>query len=125
VVRRRLFDKVDDDVAAQVAHHYHKLYTTLGSLPPQYMDAAYQDLIRRSYPFHPELITVLYERWGAKPGFQLTRGTLRFLALVLQDLCSIARMWPLILFRWGMSRSITAAFGRWSRTSPTTRSGNR
>jgi len=58
----------------------------MGGLPAQYADAAYRDLIYRSYPFHPELITVLYERWGAKPGFQLTRGTLRFLALVLQDL---------------------------------------
>jgi hypothetical protein len=86
VVRRRLFDHVDEQIAAQVADRYHQLYVNMGGLPAQYADAAYCDLIYRSYPFHPELITVLYERWGAKPGFQLTRGTLRFLALVLQDL---------------------------------------
>jgi hypothetical protein len=86
VVRRRLFDHVDEQIAAQVADYYHQLYVNMGGLPVQYADAAYRDLIYRSYPFHPELVTVLYERWGAKPGFQLTRGTLRFLALVLQDL---------------------------------------
>lgn len=86
VVRRRLFDAVDDTVAKQVASRYHQLYSGLGGLPAQYVDLSYRELIRRSYPFHPELITVLYERWGAKPGFQLTRGTLRFLALTLQDL---------------------------------------
>ena len=86
VVRRRLFDHVDEQIAAQIADRYHQLYINMGGLPAQYADAAYRDLIYRSYPFHPELITVLYERWGAKPGFQLTRGTLRFLALVLQDL---------------------------------------
>jgi hypothetical protein len=86
VVRRRLFDVVHNDLAEQVADRYHRLYTNMGGLPVQYADAAYRDLIRRSYPFHPELITVIYERWGSKPSFQLTRGTLRFLALVLQDL---------------------------------------
>ncbi|MBN2002245.1 MAG: ATP-binding protein [Anaerolineae bacterium] len=88
VVRRRLFDHVDAQAAAQTADDYYKRYATMGGLPAQYTSAAYRDLIYRSYPFHPELITVLYERWGAKPGFQLTRGTLRFLALVLQDLWS-------------------------------------
>ena len=86
VVRRRLFDHVDAQVAARVAADYHQSYANMGGLPAQYTSAAYRDLIYRSYPFHPELITVLYERWGAKPGFQLTRGTLRFLSLVLQDL---------------------------------------
>lgn len=86
VVRRRLFDEVYDDPAEQVADRYYRLYANMGGLPAQYADAAYRDMIRRSYPFHPELITVIYERWGAKPSFQLTRGTLRFLALVLQDL---------------------------------------
>ena len=34
----------------------------------------------RAYPFHPELIAVLYERWGTIPEFQRTRGVLRLLA---------------------------------------------
>lgn len=86
VVRRRLFDAVDENVAVATADRYHRLYKNLADLPGQYTQTAYRDLIRRSYPFHPELITVIYERWGSKPTFQLTRSTLRFLALVLQDL---------------------------------------
>ena len=86
VVRRRLFDTVDESAAQQAAQRYHQLYSAMGGLPAQYLDPAYRAKIAGSYPFHPELVTVLYERWGAKPGFQLTRSTLRFLALVLQDL---------------------------------------
>jgi hypothetical protein len=86
VVRCRLFDTVDESIALQAAQRYHQLYSSMGGLPAQYVDLAYRDKIAGSYPFHPELVTVLYERWGAKPGFQLTRSTLRFLALVLQNL---------------------------------------
>lgn len=86
VVRRRLFDKVDESAASQAATRYSRLYSSMGGLPGQYIDPAYRAKIAGSYPFHPELVTVLYERWGSKPGFQLTRSTLRFLALVLQDL---------------------------------------
>ena len=39
-----------------------------------------------AYPFHPELISVLYERWGTIPSFQRTRGVLRLLADVISDL---------------------------------------
>ncbi len=85
IVRRRLFEQVDETAAERVAVEYRALYASLG-LPSHYSGSAYQETIRRAYPFHPELVTVLYEQWGAKPSFQLTRGTLRFLALVLQDL---------------------------------------
>lgn len=86
IVRQRLFEEVDADAAQQTAQRYHALYAKMGGLPALAQSAEYQQLLQRSYPFHPELVTVLYERWGSKPGFQLTRGTLRFLALVLQDL---------------------------------------
>ena len=86
IVRHRLFERVDDDKAAQIAERYHSLYVERGGLPIDKQSQDYQHLIERSFPFHPELVTVLYERWGAKPTFQLTRGTLRFLALALQDL---------------------------------------
>ena len=85
IVRRRLFQEVNEQAAAQVAKQYRSLYSGLG-LPAQYSGAEYEALLGRSYPFHPELVTVLYEQWGATQGFQLTRGTLRFLALLLQDL---------------------------------------
>ncbi len=85
IVRRRLFEQVDEGIAARVAQDYRGLYASLG-LGSQYSGDRYEDSIRRAYPFHPELVTVLYEQWGTKPSFQLTRGTLRFLALALQEL---------------------------------------
>jgi len=86
IVRQRLFQRVDEDVARQVAQRYHRLYANVSGLPGQITGATYRQLMERSYPFHPELVTILYERWGSKSSFQLTRGTLRFLALMLQDL---------------------------------------
>lgn len=86
VIRRRLFERVDEEAAAATAKAYRQLYASLGGLPVEKMGPEYERLIARSYPFHPELVSVLYERWGARTGFQETRDTLRFLALALQHL---------------------------------------
>ena len=90
IVRARLFESVDDDIARQVAADYAQFYRSdpwRDLLPQESREAGYEDLLRRSYPFHPSIIKVLYERWGSRPQFQLTRGTLRFLAHLL------ARLW--------------------------------
>jgi hypothetical protein len=86
VVRRRLFEAVDEGPAAETAAAYRKLYAANGGLPAEKTGVEYERVMARSYPFHPELVSVLYERWGSKPGFQETRDTLRFLALALQHL---------------------------------------
>jgi predicted AAA+ superfamily ATPase len=39
-----------------------------------------------AYPFHPEVIDILYEKWGTFSSFQRTRGVLRLLANVIEDL---------------------------------------
>jgi len=39
----------------------------------------------RSFPFHPDLTEVLYEKWTQLSGFQKTRGLLRTLALALRE----------------------------------------
>ncbi len=36
-------------------------------------------------PFHPDLISVLYQKWTQMNGFQRTRGALRLLAYALRD----------------------------------------
>jgi hypothetical protein len=46
----------------------------------------FQDAFSQAYPFHPELINLMRERWTAIPNFQRTRGALRFLAVCLQTL---------------------------------------
>ncbi len=39
----------------------------------------------RNYPFHPDLIDVLYSKWTNLEGFQRTRGVLRTFALALRN----------------------------------------
>ena len=42
--------------------------------------------MRRSYPFHPELINIFRNKWASNPQFQRTRGVLRLLASIVSDL---------------------------------------
>lgn len=44
-----------------------------------------EDIIT-SYPFHPSLIRLMYERWGSLPSYQRTRGALQFLGAVVHVL---------------------------------------
>ncbi|HEY2876265.1 MAG TPA: DUF499 domain-containing protein, partial [Reyranella sp.] len=39
----------------------------------------------RSYPFHPDLTDIFYDRWAQLDGFQRARGILRTFALALRD----------------------------------------
>jgi len=50
----------------------------------------------RAYPFHPETIDILFERWATIPTFQRTRGALRLLAEVIADLFNKEHHAPLI-----------------------------
>ena len=87
VVRRRLFEDVGDlEIHEAVAEEFFKLYQNqAASLPDEAADPKYRQKILRAYPFHPELIDVLYNQWGSFSQFQRTRGVLRFLALVVQE----------------------------------------
>ena len=90
VVRARLFERVDEETAVAVAAAYSQFYRGdpwRDLLPQESRDAGYEELLRKAYPFHPSIVKVLYERWGSRPQFQLTRGTLRFLSHLL------ARLW--------------------------------
>ncbi len=88
VIRKRLFEDLGDEkTIKEVAQSYFDLYQKLGpDVPPEVREIEYRDRIEHAYPFHPELIDVLYERWGSFPTFQRTRGVLRLLAEVIADL---------------------------------------
>lgn len=88
VVRKRLFETVGDiNQHKTVAETYFHLYQQLGNeVPSEVKEIRYRDKIEQAYPFHPELIDTLYERWGSFPTFQRTRGVLRLLADVIKDL---------------------------------------
>ena len=91
VIRRRLFEEPEDitryrRIVEQVAEAYSDMYRSLGEdVPSQAREPGYRERIRRAYPFHPELIDILLERWGTFKSFQRTRGVLRLLALVIHD----------------------------------------
>ena len=87
VIRKRLFDDfVDEKTRKKVAQSYFDLYQKLGTdVPPEVREIEYRERIEHAYPFHPELIDVLYERWGSYSTFQRTRGVLRLLAQVVAD----------------------------------------
>ncbi|MFN3347277.1 MAG: DUF499 domain-containing protein, partial [Candidatus Bipolaricaulaceae bacterium] len=98
VVRARLFEDLGDPEQHEaVAERFFTLYQEKGAdVPEDAKSLSYRNKIVRAYPFHPELIDVLYNQWGSFPSFQRTRGVLRFLALVTQEAWKKRAPTPLI-----------------------------
>ncbi|MFB9993405.1 DUF499 domain-containing protein [Deinococcus oregonensis] len=97
VIRRRLFDSIDERAAEQVAAEYSAMFEAhKDDLPTEARTTEYRRKMMRAFPFHPELIDLLYEQWGSMQSFQKTRGVLRLLARVIEHgyLATVAR--PLI-----------------------------
>ncbi|MCD6237093.1 MAG: ATP-binding protein, partial [Thermoplasmata archaeon] len=87
IIRKRLFEDLGDiSIHRKVADWYLEIYQKLGNdVPPEVREITYRDKIIKSYPFHPELIDTLHEKWGSIPTFQRTRGVLRLLAEITSD----------------------------------------
>ena len=98
IIRRRLFEDLGDEADHRAAAQaYWEMFRKLGDdVPSACREPAYRDDFVKAYPFHPELIAVLYERWGTIPEFQRTRGVLRLLADVISDLYQAKNNDPLI-----------------------------
>ena len=77
VVRKRLVEDLGDEkTRKKVAQSYFELYQKQGpDVPSKVREIEYRDWLERAYPFHPELIDVLHERWGSYPLFRGTRGS--------------------------------------------------
>jgi hypothetical protein len=89
VIRKRLFSHVDESYAKEVAEELQGFYTQHSeSFPESALKLEYSGKISRSYPFHPILIDLLYERIGTIAEFQKTRGVLRLLSHVLKNIYS-------------------------------------
>lgn len=85
ILKRRLFERIDDAAAEEAAQRYQTLYETLTAHNEGLAGGAdrpveYARSVHTSYPFHPELIRVLDQRLGTIPGFQRARGALKLLA---------------------------------------------
>lgn len=86
VIRRRLFSHINEKEAAKVIAGFMD-YATRETLLPAGVEASeYRQRFEASYPFLPEVVDVLYQRWGSFSTFQRTRGVLRLLALVVHAL---------------------------------------
>ena len=80
IIRQRLFSRVDMDLAAHVIQSFMNYAEKENLLPPGMEVSDYRQKFEASYPFLPEVIDILYHRWGSFPHFQRTRGVLRLLS---------------------------------------------
>ena len=88
VLRCRLFKNAGNErdwkKAVEAMRDYYDEYARF--FPDRLRSPDYKERMLNAYPFHPELVDLLYERWGPHHQFQRTRGALRLLALVLRRL---------------------------------------
>jgi hypothetical protein len=88
ILHRRLFTTIGPEAERRaVANAYADWYESLGdAVPAAYREATYRDRLAGAFPFHPELVDILTNRWGSLSGFQRTRGALRTLAHTVKAL---------------------------------------
>lgn len=88
VIRRRLFEDIGDSAQIEaVASKYMQTFQeNWMEMPAHATKSEYKEKIKKSYPFHPELIDVFRIRWASNHDFQRTRGVLRLLAAIISDL---------------------------------------
>ena len=84
IIRSRLFAEVNESAAKRIAREFTNYADKESILPPGEQKSEYRERFVASYPFQPEVIDVLYHRWGSFPNFQRTRGVLRLLSRVVQ-----------------------------------------
>ena len=85
LLRRRLFESVPPERMRRAV--VDRLVASRQKLPLREADKhqeAYDELLR-SYPFHPDLIEVFYQKWTQLNNFQGTRGMFRTFALMLRE----------------------------------------
>ena len=85
LLRRRLFESVDNHDKHR--HIVDALTRAMQKLPlrASQKDRSAYDRLFESYPFHPDLLEVFYQKWTRLSKFQRTRGVLRTFAYALRD----------------------------------------
>lgn len=86
IIRKRLFHALNEYSVKENVNSFVDYAEKEGILPAGSLSTEYRDRFIASYPFMPEVIDVLYQRWGSYPTFQRTRGVLRLLSLVIHAL---------------------------------------
>ncbi|TDA37066.1 MAG: AAA family ATPase [Thermoproteota archaeon] len=85
VIRARLFSRIEEKEVKAIVDDFIEYARREGLLSEEEV-ANYREKFLKSYPFKPEVVDILYKRWGSFPTFQRTRGVLRLLSLVIHDL---------------------------------------
>ena len=88
IIRRRLFASIDEQGVRRAVAEFMRYAEREEILPAGLQPSEYRDRFIESYPFIPEVVDILYHRWGSYPTFQRTRGVLRLLSLVVYSLRS-------------------------------------
>lgn len=87
IIRRRLFQQLDLDgerARDATVKAFSDLYRrNAAEFPSHAKEPRYAELLRISYPIHPELFDRLSQDWASLEKFQRTRGVLRFMANVV------------------------------------------
>lgn len=100
IIRRRLFQTLDADgerARDETVKAFADLYrNNPAEFPPEAKEARYRELLKLSYPIHPELFDRLSKDWASLEKFQRTRGVLRFMANVVGTLWQAQVSEPLI-----------------------------
>mgnify|MGYP001627224396 CR=1 FL=1 len=86
VLKRRLFERIDDD-ALPIVGAYGELWKRFADhLPPACRSGEPVEALRASWPFHPDLVVVLTEKLASLSKFQRIRGMLRLLGRAVHRL---------------------------------------
>ena len=100
IIRRRVFQALDADgerARDETVKAFHDLYRkNPAEFPPEAKEGRYHELLRLSYPIHPELFDRLSKDWASLEKFQRTRGVLRFMTNVVGVLWQAQVRDPLI-----------------------------
>ena len=87
VLRRRLFESIDEAKAIAAVNGYRELWATnKGSLAGEAARAATVEAFQASYPLHPEVLDTLTAKTATLGNFQRVRGMLRLLARTIAHL---------------------------------------
>ena len=89
IIRSRLFSTAEEEIrqkSAETISEFADYCKDESILPPDKTAVQYRKMFEETYPFLPEVISVLYHNWGSFSSFQRTRGVLRLLSQVIYAL---------------------------------------
>ena len=89
IIRSRLFSSSEDEIrknSEETISSFVDYCEKESILPPTKTAVQYRKDFEGTYPFLPEVIDVLYHKWGSFSSFQRTRGVLRLLSIVIHSL---------------------------------------